>query len=919
MLCNDIKKGAFKMKAKRILSAIIAGVMALGMMNFTALADDGGVSVWDGETYDTSWYNTTDTEFEISTAAEFAGMAVIVNGSAENIEVDSFKGKTITLTEDINLNDKEWTPIGYMGKSFKGTFDGNNKTVKNLTITKTLENASANNGIGIFGRTDSPAVIENLTIENVDITGSLYVGAVVGHGYTGTAVENCTVKGNIAIDAWWYAGVIGGNGYMNLINNCYVIGNTDSYIKGNNGSYIGGIWGFRGEGKNNITNCTVKNLAISGVDRVGGISGIAHYQNTIGNNSIENVAVTANDSEATTIGLIAGANQGGENEGTTALPSYVINNSVAEDCFAYVNETEIIAHSGSTIGGKTPKSTVVGVDVVLDENNKVTSGTLETISDSSMIAEGYEIDETGSVVESTPVTNNVAQVDGVMYESLQEALNAGGNIVMLRDVTLTDSITITDGTIAFDLNGYTLNGNIKVESAATVEIKNGKITNENSSVSAVETVGATTFKNVDITSARHAVRIEGGTATITGGTYKVTGTAGMTTHVINAGGASASYSTVVINDGTFIGPKGTAADSGAAVNVQVNSTVTINGGAFTGGKANTVSAKGALTIKGGSFDQAPTAYVAEGYKIALKADGTYSVGKLPNAEVKNLGAITVDEYGIYNGSSLIEGGEPIDLQVAMEFLAKDTPEEAAENIFADYITDFYITIEGIEGDSFVADGCYLAGEYGDFGWIMIPLDGMTIEEGVVYPVITSVGLAFSYEDICTSVVDFNCGIYFSDAVINANPDMQVTLTLGLSESMDKAQNAEFLTVDEPYTYKVKDFGKTEAKWTTDTDAGYYVKDGNKLGVMRFLFLAEGLTGSKVGISYIRENGEVAKTVENEMEISGEGSVAFYGDIKGFTKEDAKQNSYSARGFVGDSYSDILSCAPDFEKLLDYDE
>ena len=314
---------------------------------------------------------------------------------------------------------------------------------------------------------------------------------------------------------------------------------------------------------------------------------------------------------------------------------------------------------------------------------------------------------------------------------------------MLRDVTLTDSITITDGTIAFDLNGYTLNGNIKVESAATVEIKNGKITNENSSVSAVETVGATTFKNVDITSARHAVRIEGGTATITGGTYKVTGTAGMTTHVINAGGASASDSTVVINDGTFIGPKGTAADSGAAVNVQVNSTVTINGGAFTGGKANTVSAKGALTIKGGSFDQAPTAYVAEGYKIALKADGTYSVGK--------------------------------------------------------------------------------------------------------------------------------------------------------------------------------DFGNTEAKWTTDTDAGYYVKDGNKLGVMRFLFLAEGLTGSKVGISYIRENGEVAKTVLNEMEISGEGSVAFYGDIKGFTKEDAKQNSYSARGFVGDSYSDILSCAPDFEKLLDYDE
>ena len=137
---------------------------------------------------------------------------------------NNYNGKYVKLTADINLNNAEWTPIGYMGKTFKGNFDGGDHTIKNLTITKTLTNAAANNSIGLFGRTDDPALIKNLTIENVDITGSLYVGAIVGFGYTGKAVQNCTVKGDIAIDGWWYVGGIGGNGYMNLVDNCHVIG-----------------------------------------------------------------------------------------------------------------------------------------------------------------------------------------------------------------------------------------------------------------------------------------------------------------------------------------------------------------------------------------------------------------------------------------------------------------------------------------------------------------------------------------------------------------------------------------------------------------------------------------------------------------------------------------------------------------------
>ena len=278
-----------------------------------------------------------------------------VNADADN----TYAGKYIKVTAtEIDLNNEEWTPIAYMGKTFKGNFDGNNVTVKNLKITKTLTNSAENNGIGFFGRTDDPATIENIIIENVDITGSLYVGAIVGYGYTGKHVKGCTVKGDITIDAWWYAGAIGGNGYMNLIDNCYVIGNDGSYIKGNGGSYIGGIWGFRGEGNNKITNCTVENLDIIGVDRVGGICGIGHYGNTISGCDAEDVTVTATDPEATTIGLLVGATQGNVN-GPTIFEDNDASGITAQIDNGDGTYTEVTNLYGTNIDGTTPVTNYV--------------------------------------------------------------------------------------------------------------------------------------------------------------------------------------------------------------------------------------------------------------------------------------------------------------------------------------------------------------------------------------------------------------------------------------------------------------------------------------------------------------------------------------------------------------------------------
>lgn len=354
--------------------------------------------------------------FVIASLADLELFRAKVNGG------NSFAGKFVKMTADIDLNNVEWTPIAYMGKTFKGTFDGNGKTISNLKITKELANAPANNGIGFFGRTDDPAVIKNLTIENVDITGSLHVGAIVGNGYTGKAVENCTVKGDITIDAWWYAGVIGGNGYMNTIKDCHVIGAEGSYIKGNSGSYIGGIWGFRGEGANSIVNCSVQNLKVIGVDRVGGIAGIGHYGNKVSTCSVKNVTITANDPDATTVGLIVGACQG-----TASEPSVFENNVVAE--------------------------TVARVD-----NG---DGTFKNV------AGIYGTNINGSV----PVTNFEASINGVPYADIQEAIKAAapaGTVTLLKDVVVdewkmvTEDYNIASGElITLTMNGLTIDGNGK--------------------------------------------------------------------------------------------------------------------------------------------------------------------------------------------------------------------------------------------------------------------------------------------------------------------------------------------------------------------------------------------------------------------------------------------------------------------------
>lgn len=420
------------------LFGITLSFMLISLLPVTALA---GGAAWDGTTVDANWYNDSDTEFIIYDSADLAGLAKLVNAG------NNFSGKTIKLGADIDLGGKEWTPIGTDSKPFKGTFDGakednGNYTISNLYINKGFSNTVANSYVGLFGLTNSPAVIKNVDFENVDIQGGLYVGTVVGYGFTGKEISNCHVSGKIEIDGWWYIGGIGGNGYVNKVDGCSVTGEEGSYIKGNDGSYVGGIWGYRGEGNMTIPNCSVANVAISGVDRVGGISGIAHYGNTIKDCTISSSTITTTNNIGNT-GLIAGADLSSATSIAKILDCTVTNTTATSEGVAVTTKIGSCNHEGTK--NETPAT--VGTDVVFAsdgaDEGKIISGTLEQVYEGSLASTVVAVpQEDGTLKVEDMTTGNAPVVVSIgatttAYKTLEDAIAAANAGISGSAVTVT--------------------------------------------------------------------------------------------------------------------------------------------------------------------------------------------------------------------------------------------------------------------------------------------------------------------------------------------------------------------------------------------------------------------------------------------------------------------------------------------------
>jgi len=150
----------------------------------------------------------------ISTAAHLAG----ITGSYVT------GGYHFKQTADIDLTSySNWTPIGTTNSPFNGVYDGNNKEISNLTITGTATYR------GLFAATSSTAVIKNVVLTDVSITGRNYMGSLVA--YNRGVVENCSATGSVTGRAPT-GGLISKNLNTGVVSNsfanCTIEGRTNS-------------------------------------------------------------------------------------------------------------------------------------------------------------------------------------------------------------------------------------------------------------------------------------------------------------------------------------------------------------------------------------------------------------------------------------------------------------------------------------------------------------------------------------------------------------------------------------------------------------------------------------------------------------------------------------------------------------------
>ena len=135
-------------------------------------------------------------------------------------------------------SDQGFTPIGNSTTNFTGTYDGGGHTITGLYI-----NRNSSYYVGLFGYA-SEATIKNLGVINVNITGHVGVGGLVGNNTYGS-VTNCystgTVTGSYYYDGSNYGsyvgGLIGGNAYDH-VSRCYSTASVNGQI------YIGGLIGY---------------------------------------------------------------------------------------------------------------------------------------------------------------------------------------------------------------------------------------------------------------------------------------------------------------------------------------------------------------------------------------------------------------------------------------------------------------------------------------------------------------------------------------------------------------------------------------------------------------------------------------------------------------------------------------------------
>ncbi len=229
------------------------------------------VSLGSSYIYDCEWENdgypvfqwqcdtVLPSDLRLDNVAQLRLLSYLVNS-----EKDNFSGKTIYLTQDIDLDSREWVPIGgnmatdTYGPIFRGTFDGLGHTVRNLRVSSDL------NYMGFFGSVEGN--IRNFGIQSGSVQGQLKIGGLAGYlkGSVSQCFNRATIQGSNCV-----GGLVGMSAASKI---------TDSYNNASvtSASVVGGLVGYYSSAsKGSAVERSYHNGTLKG-KTVGGIAGNIH-------------------------------------------------------------------------------------------------------------------------------------------------------------------------------------------------------------------------------------------------------------------------------------------------------------------------------------------------------------------------------------------------------------------------------------------------------------------------------------------------------------------------------------------------------------------------------------------------------------------------------------------------------------------
>ncbi len=212
-------------------------------------------------------------------------------------------GDSFILTADIDAsptsswnNGAGFSPIGTSSTAFSGTFNGDNFVISNLVINRPNQDY-----LGLFGYL-SNGTLNNISLENIDITGNQQIGGLVGYLAGTSNISSCHVTGSVSA-VYRLGGVIGYD---------YMSGNGIIEESSFNGALVAsggnsGVGGFIGEKSGNsiIQKCSAEGTITAAGRNCGGFVGWLDEGQV--NESYSNVNITNNTSSNGRIGGFAGA------------------------------------------------------------------------------------------------------------------------------------------------------------------------------------------------------------------------------------------------------------------------------------------------------------------------------------------------------------------------------------------------------------------------------------------------------------------------------------------------------------------------------------------------------------------------------------------------------------------------------------